>query len=687
MKHTKITQAESPLDRPLTVAFFADRKALKMDDRQVSLRELATENPVARSKDSMGHIKLGKFSGETTPRRSYRHNAAHLEVSGIEGDYDEGTMTVDEAAAALKAADVAAMIYTTPSHLQSGKGHRWRVLCPLSVNTTPEHRTDLLARVNGALGGTLSAESFTSAQSFAFGQVKSQDVPDVRLVEGRYLDQADDLDAGAVGRATPDRGEPDIAADLSDDPFRVSKAVDMLKAAAQRLTDTGTARNEALCREAFLIGGLIANSLLTPEDVADALLPAMVANGYVDDHAGGDMAEVERILNAQLQAGAREPFDPGSAADTFDDDTDDLDDIDAFLDGHVPDPSPEGLTFLTPGQCATQAPRDYLVKRLVAPGQVGCIFGEPGAGKSLIAPALAYAVAQGSEFFGLRTKPGTAFYIACEDEDGMAGRVAALYAEHGSADDFQLVKGVSDLFSPGTIKGKGSPHLESIRKAVKSQRPKLVIIDTLAMAMPGVEENDANGMNRVVQIGKLLARYGAAVIFIHHGTKAEGSTPRGHSVFNGALDFSLMVKAADQGGVIRGVVRKNRNGPPDLDIAFRIGTHHVGADIDGEPIYAPYCEPCDPGASTPIKALPAAAAAALTTLDDLGLGLGEWVPEEEWRDACTDDRQVSASEILKSRQQSFRRQVKILLAADEIEFSEGQYRIPDPFADAFDDAE
>jgi hypothetical protein len=110
MKHTKITPPESPLDRPLSVAFFRDLKALKMTDHDISLRDLAAKNPVAKSKDLMGHIKLGKFSGKPTPRRSYRHNAAHLEVSGIEGDYDEGTMTVDEAAAALKAADVAAMI-------------------------------------------------------------------------------------------------------------------------------------------------------------------------------------------------------------------------------------------------------------------------------------------------------------------------------------------------------------------------------------------------------------------------------------------------------------------------------------------------------------------------------------------------------------------------------------------------
>lgn len=264
-----------------------------------------------------------------------------------------------------------------------------------------------------------------------------------------------------------------------------------------------------------------------------------------------------------------------------------------------PDPSAlmqaGGLPYLTPGQCADLPARDYVVKRLIAPGQVGCIFGEPGAGKSLIAPRIAYEIAQGSDTFGLRTKQSPVFYVACEDQEGMAGRVAALHIELGDADTFHLFNTVSDLFSPGVINGKGSPDLEKLRKAARTVRPKLIVIDTLAMAMPGLEENDAAGMNGVVQIGKRLARYGAAVIFVHHGTKAEGNTPRGHSVFNGALDFSIMVKAADKNGIVRGMIRKNRNGPPDLDIAFKIGSHRVGKDIDGEPLEAPICMPCDPG--------------------------------------------------------------------------------------------
>lgn len=133
--------------------------------------------------------------------------------------------------------------------------------------------------------------------------------------------------------------------------------------------------------------------------------------------------------------------------------------------------------------------------------------------------------------------------------------------------------GVSDLFTPN------GGDLKALWKLVKQHKPALILIDTLAMAFPGLEENNSEPMVRVIATGKALARKGAAVIFIHHGTKADGTTPRGHSAFNGALDMALHLKAKDAQGVIRGKLTKNRNGSLDRDIAFKIGTHSVGEDI------------------------------------------------------------------------------------------------------------
>lgn len=678
-------QADSPLDRTLDVAEFSDRRAINHERKTVSLRDLSKSLPVANSKDTMRHIKLGRFTGETTDKGCYRHNAAHESASGIEGDYDKGIISPQDAVAALEKARVAAMVYTTPSHQQDGKGHRWRVLCPLATDTTPSERAALLARVNGLFGGTLGDESFTASQSFNFGRIKGNPAPEVHLVEGRYLDHCADLDAGAIGKTKVERGEPGIAADLSHDPVRVERAKGMLEAAAERLADTNVARNEALCREAYLLGGLLANNLLDRESIFDALLPAMTENGYLDSHAKGDVVEVERVIVAQLLIGAKEPFDPFPQME-FDDDPDDepeqptlsQDILDLLGPAPMEYESTGGLPFMTPSQCAKLPPRDYVVKHLIAPQQIGCIFGEPGAGKSLIAPRMAYEIAQGVESFGLRTKAGPVFYVACEDQDGMAGRVQALRVELGDANTFHLFHTVSDLFSveasPIKGKSKGSADLEALRKAAQKVRPKLIVIDTLAMAMPGLEENDAGGMNRVVQIGKRLARYGAAVIFVHHGTKADGSTPRGHSGFNGALDFSIMVKPADKAGIVRGAIRKNRNGPSYLDIAFKISTHRVGVDIDGEPVDAPYCLPCDPVQADGERALKPSEQAAY----DLFLEMVENGPvdQTEWRGRAADEYHVSTSDNRASRRQAVARAVGGLIKLGKVRVENGLMSIP-----------
>src|SRR3546814_13658964 len=109
------------------------------------------------------------------------------------------------------------------------------------------------------------------------------------------------------------------------------------------------------------------------------------------------------------------------------------------------------------------------------------------------------------------------------------------------------------------------------------------------MAFPGLEESSAEAMGRFVAVARKLTEHGAAVILIHHDTKAEGQTPRGHSVLNGALDMALHLTKSED-GIVRGKMTKNRNGTFDRDIAFRIETRSFGTDEAGDPITPPLAE-------------------------------------------------------------------------------------------------
>lgn len=308
---------------------------------------------------------------------------------------------------------------------------------------------------------------------------------------------------------------------------------------------------------------------------------------------------------------------------------------------------PSRLTFLSPADCEAAPSRGYVIKGLIAPGDVGCIFGAPGAGKSLIAPFLAYAVAQGREAFGQRVRAGGAFYVAAEDPHGMRGRVRALKSAYGDAKGFQLVEGVSNLFPD-------SPDLVALLEAVESRKPSIVFIDTLAMAFPGLEENSAESMGNVVAVARKLAKGGVAVVLVHHDTKAEGGTPRGHSILNGALDVALHVKRDTESGIVRAKLTKNRNGPCDLDIAFAIATEDGGTDEDGDTITLPRCRELS---SDPMRvkltdrqALAVSILKSIQTDDPSGL-----IRESRWRDACIVEGALSDSPNKESRSKAFQR--------------------------------
>jgi len=642
-KKDDLTQA---LDRPLAVSRFPDVRAGQVESSLLSLRQIAQliGQTHGAAKSDLPLLKLGTFGTDRTPKGSLRHDGNLQAISGIEGDYDAGQIAPEVAAERLRAAGLAALIYTTPSHTPAAP--RWRVLCPLSVAADPADREGHCARVNGALGGILSPESFTRSQTYYFGAVDGQAPPEVHLVEGRSIDKATELPA--MGRPQielpADDLEPLYASDIWDpapDWARIKSALRSIKEASDRTTwlEIGQALHHggrADPAEAYRLWCVW--SKRCPEKYDEASQRRTWAS-FSSDRKGAVLGIGTLFHHAKLAGWSGEST-----------------------------PAPSRLSFLTPTDCETAPSRGYVIKGFVAPGDVGCIFGAPGAGKSLLAPFLGYMVASGNEAFGMRTKAGPVFYVAAEDPHGMRGRVKALKLAHGDAPGFTLVEGVSDLLRVD------SADLVALEGAVKERSPALIIVDTLAMAFPGLEENSAEAMGRVVSVARRLAEGGAAVVLIHHDTKAEGATPRGHSLLNGALDVALHVKRDPESGIIRGTLTKNRNGACDLDIAFRIEIEDGGTDSDGDRISLPRCNPITAPRGQREKRLSPSALAALAVLSKLGKP-----SEDEWRQACVDGRTVSASEEVKSRQTAFRRAVADLVRSERVLFQSGRYSENDGF--------
>jgi P4 family phage/plasmid primase-like protien len=137
------------------------------------------------SKPALPLLKIGKFGNVRTEKGSLRHDGNLIEVQGLEGDYDGGLVTIEQAAERLQAAGIEALVYSTPSH--TVQAPRWRVLAPLQHACEPARRGELVGVLNAALGGILATESFVASQSFYFGKVAGTPY-EARHVQGACVD-------------------------------------------------------------------------------------------------------------------------------------------------------------------------------------------------------------------------------------------------------------------------------------------------------------------------------------------------------------------------------------------------------------------------------------------------------------------------------------------------------------------
>lgn len=260
------------------------------------------------------------------------------------------------------------------------------------------------------------------------------------------------------------------------------------------------------------------------------------------------------------------------------------------------------VKMLTLAECANAKPRGYLVKGLIAPGDLVVLFGPPGSGKSVLAPYLAHAVAAGRMVFGRRVRPGPVLYIAAEDPEGMKMRATALRAVYGDTKAMRVAAEPVNLQSDNAT---DPPDLAAIVAAAEEIGAVLIVLDTVAKAFPGLDENDARSMGRAVHALRRLTTPKRAVIAVHHGAKGEGKTPRGHGVLDGDADVTMRIEVAEASGIRTVHLGKNRNGVSTVQLSFTLRGHTLGTDDDGDALTTVVAEEADEAAGARAKVAPA----------------------------------------------------------------------------------
>ncbi|WP_150298867.1 hypothetical protein [Pseudomonas profundi] len=188
---------------------FGNKAALSMSAVEQSWDKFCKqlEDLKPTHKDSSNLIKFALFSGEKTePTASGKGGCLRADsfvtcITGIEGDYDGGIVTPEQARDLLEQHGIKGVIVTSHSH--TPEKPRWRVYCPLSKSHSPNDRTRFIQRLNGALGGILAGESFTLSQSYYVGRPQhggEYKVLPTCPIDESCIDELDALDAIAMGK-------------------------------------------------------------------------------------------------------------------------------------------------------------------------------------------------------------------------------------------------------------------------------------------------------------------------------------------------------------------------------------------------------------------------------------------------------------------------------------------------------
>lgn len=305
--------------------------------------------------------------------------------------------------------------------------------------------------------------------------------------------------------------------------------------------------------------------------------------------------------------------------------------------------------------------RDFIQGVLLEQGAV-VIYGESGAGKTFWATDLSLHAAAGLTWCRRRVEQGGVVYCVLEGGIGFKNRVAAWKKQRGL--EGQLIPFVAipsglNLLNPDA----DTPRLiTAIKHAARimEMSVKLVVIDTLARAMAGGNENAPDDMGALVlNMDKIRAETGACVMFIHHSGKDQAKGARGHSSLRAAIDTEIEV-VDDEGAKTATVVKQREMKKGDV-FGFTLRVVELGTNRHTEQVTTCIVDYGDDDlARAPRPRLTGHSKRALEVLSSLIAAMGRTgdmgvpsgyssVPEKWWRDRFLEAAMPGSSQETKAR--------------------------------------
>jgi len=246
-------------------------------------------------------------------------------------------------------------------------------------------------------------------------------------------------------------------------------------------------------------------------------------------------------------------------------------------------------------------PVEWLVQGVIPQKSFVALYAPPASFKSFIALDIAECIATGRAFLGNQiTKRGAVLYIAGEGHGGIGSRIKALKTHHSTpvgAPVYFLRRQVN-LRSSKTDLQDLVDAIDDL-KAMNEINFELIIIDTLARAFGGGNENASEDMGAfITAAGAIQGRYECGLLVVHHAGKDATKGLRGHSSLLGAVDTELEIIRIEGAQPPKGIlhISKQKDGEDGQRIGFKMvevttgssgvidfdGASSLAVEVDGE---------------------------------------------------------------------------------------------------------
>ena len=292
------------------------------------------------------------------------------------------------------------------------------------------------------------------------------------------------------------------------------------------------------------------------------------------------------------------------------------------------------------GEIEPQLDTEYLVKAWITRSAISVVYGPPNVGKSFLALDIAHAVAKGRRWASCRVRRAPVVYITLEGGAQFDQRVKAL-----DNPEFWVLKVPVNFMDK-----RHDPTFlaEMLEALARTHGPiGLIIVDTLARAMAGGDENSSQDMGKLIaSVEHLRDKTGAHVMLIHHAGKNAAQGARGHSSLRAAIDTEIELTKGETDGLSEAVATKQRDMAAGRRFVYRLNEVELGRDTDGDPVTTCVVEQAVDGEEPRRARIKGKAEIALQALSTAIERHGSKrsgpdypdklaVTEEQWKEACS----------------------------------------------------